>query len=70
MKHLNRTGTGHNDTTLSKPNPLLAILGQELSPVGPVISFILLPVGVNPLDNLGRQTIDQAFHRTPQSDLS
>jgi len=52
VKHFDGAGAGNDDAPISKADPLISVLAQQLVADGPIIRFVLAPVGMDLLFNL------------------
>ena len=66
-KHFDRAGAGNDYAPISKADPLISVAAQQLVADGPIIRFVLAPVGMDLLFNLMGQPINQASHGIIQS---
>jgi hypothetical protein len=62
MKDFDWARAARDDAPFGKANPLTGILSEQRVTLCPIFGFVLLPIGMNPLSNLRRQTLDQASH--------
>ena len=62
MKDFDRARAACDDAPFGKANPLTGILSEQRVTLCPIFGFVLLPIRMDPLGNLRRQTFDQASH--------
>jgi hypothetical protein len=67
MKDFDWARAARDDAPFGKANPLTGILPQQGVTLCPIFGFVLLPIRVDPLGNLRRQTFDQASHGLSRS---
>jgi hypothetical protein len=62
MKDFDRARAACYDVPFGKTNPLTGILPEQGVTLCPIFGFVPLPIRMDPLGNLRRQTFDQASH--------
>jgi hypothetical protein len=67
MKDFDRACAARDDAPFGKADPLTGILPEQRVALYPIFGFILLPIRMDPLGNLRRQTFDQASHGLSRS---
>src|SRR5205814_4326109 len=66
MEHHHRTRAVSDDGTVGERDPPVTILRQQTIARGPILLFVLAPVGMKAAGNVVWQPVGKALHGTPR----
>src|SRR5947207_3342083 len=64
MEHLDGTLARRDYDAVGEADPLVSIFLDQLIARGPIIRFVLAPIGMNKSSEFRRQQVGEAFHET------